>query len=200
MANQVSGNFGFDANSTVQSSGLPNFGVQSDSMFQNLVNTPLGVQFGFQNAIASTPFGVAQGAFGSSFGGSFLQQSPQSFQTQCSISQAQCEQLLTFLKGYVGVGLSICTQTSQVASVMALNTISTPLQTSTPVTLQSSLPSTSNSASWSSNFSVSLDAPNSAVSILNPTPLDDPNANTSIPNPISNYDSAIIPTDQPIQP
>ena len=47
---------------------------------------------------------------------------------------------------------------------------------------------------------VSLDAYNSAVSILDPTPLDDPNANTSIPNPISNYDSAIIPIDQPIQP
>ena len=52
--------------------GLPNFGVQSNSMFQNLVNTPLGVQSGFQNAIASTPFGVAQSAFGSSFGGTFL--------------------------------------------------------------------------------------------------------------------------------
>ena len=72
MANQVSGNFGFDANSSVQSNGLPNFGVQSNSMFQNLVNTPLGVQSGFQNAIASTPFGVAQSAFGSSFGGTFL--------------------------------------------------------------------------------------------------------------------------------
>ena len=47
MANQVSGNFGFDANSFVQSNGLPNFGVQSNSMFQNLVNTPLGVQSGF---------------------------------------------------------------------------------------------------------------------------------------------------------
>ena len=59
MANQVSGNFGFDANSSVQSNGLPNFGVQSNSMFQNLVNTPFGVQSGFQNAIASSPFGVA---------------------------------------------------------------------------------------------------------------------------------------------
>ena len=81
MANQVLGNFGFDANSTIQSIGLPNFGVQFDSMFQNLVNTPLGVQFGFQNDIASTPFGITQGASDSSFGGSFLQQSPQSFQT-----------------------------------------------------------------------------------------------------------------------
>ena len=76
MTNQVLGNFGFDANSTVQSSGLPNFGVQSDSIFQNLVNTPLGFQSSFQNAIASIPFGVAQGASGSSFGGTFLPQSP----------------------------------------------------------------------------------------------------------------------------
>ena len=135
MANQVSGNFGFDANSSVQSNGLPNFGVQSNSMFQNLVNTPLGVQSGFQNAIASSPFGVAQSAFGSSFGGTFLPQSPQSFQTQCPISQAQCGQLLTFLKGYVCAGLGIGTQTNQVAYVLAPNTISTPLQTSTPVTL-----------------------------------------------------------------
>lgn len=47
---------------------------------------------------------------------------------------------------------------------------------------------------------ISLDAPNSAISIPDPTPLNDPNANTSIPNPISDYDSAIIPTNQPIQP
>ena len=47
---------------------------------------------------------------------------------------------------------------------------------------------------------ISLDAPNYAVSIPAPTPLDDPNANTSIPNPILDSDSAIIPTDQPIQP
>nr|POE64282.1 hypothetical protein CFP56_36928 [Quercus suber] len=122
-------------------------------MFQNLVNTPFVVQFGFQNAIANAPFGVGQGASGNSFGGSFLQQSPQSFQAQCPISQAQCEQLLSFLKGYVGAGSGIGTQIGQAASVMVPNTISTPLQTSALVTLHSSLPFTSNSASCSSNFS-----------------------------------------------
>nr|XP_023889801.1 uncharacterized protein LOC112001870 [Quercus suber] len=274
--------------------GLPNFGVQSDSMFQNLVNTPFVVQFGFQNAIANAPFGVGQGASGNSFGGSFLQQSPQSFQAQCPISQAQCEQLLSFLKGYVGAGSGIGTQIGQAASVMVPNTISTPLQTSALVTLHSSLPFTSNSASCSSNFSdtgptdhmkrlpfsisthvssapfelihcdiwgpfatctvegykyflvivddfsrctwvyllklksdtqvllpsfanmvktqfssniktirsdnVSLDTPNFAISIPDPTPLDDPDAKTSIPNPISDSDSAVMPTTQSIQP
>ena len=42
---------------------------------------------------------------------------------------------------------------------------------------------------------VSLDAPNSTVSIPHPNPLDDPNANTSIPDPISDSDSSIIPID-----
>ena len=65
-----------------------------------------------------------------------------------------------------------------------------------------SLSSTTHDHSNSNDTSIplSLDAPNSAVSIPAPTPLDDPNANTSIPDPISNFDSAIIPTDQPIQP
>ena len=67
MVNQVSGNLGFDGNAIVQSNGLPNFGVQSDSVVQNLVNAPIGAQFGFQNVAASTPFGIAHGASGGSF-------------------------------------------------------------------------------------------------------------------------------------
>lgn len=143
MVNQVSSNLGFDGNAIVQSNGLPNFGVQSDSVVHNLVNAPIGAQSGFQNVAASTPFGIAHGASG----GSFLQQSPHSYQHQCPISQAQCEQLLSFLKGYVGTSSGFGTQTSHVASAMTPNAISTSPQA------QSSLTFTSNSTPYSSSFS-----------------------------------------------
>ena len=152
MVNQVAGPFGFDANNirfpNVQSNVLPTQGVQSDGMIQNLVDAPFGAQTGFQNGVGNTSFGIAHGASGSSVGGSFLQQNPSSYQPQCPISPAQCEQLLSFVKGYAGSSSSLGfgTQTSHVASVMTPNAISALPQT------PSSLPSPSNSASISSNF------------------------------------------------
>ena len=153
MVNQVSGPFGFDVNNigfpNVQSNVLPIQGVQFDGMIQNLVNTPFGAQTGFQNGVGNTPFGIAHGASGNPVGGAFLQQNPSSYQPQCPISLAQCEQLLSFLKGYSCSGSGFGTQTSHVASVMTPNAISALPQTSS----SSSFPSSFNSASSSSNFS-----------------------------------------------
>ena len=108
MVNQVSGPFGFDVNNigfpNVQSNVLPSQKVQSDVMIQNLVNAPFCAQTSFQNGIGNTPFGIAHGASGNPVGGAFLQQNPSSYQPQCPISPAQCEQLLYFLKGYLGFG------------------------------------------------------------------------------------------------
>nr|POF10674.1 hypothetical protein CFP56_50134 [Quercus suber] len=155
MVNQVSGSFGFDASHigfpNAQSNVLPTQGVQSDGMIQNLVNTPFGAQTGFQNGVGNSSFGIAQGASGNLVGSPFLQQNsgggPSSYQPQCSISPAQCEQLLSFLKGYAGSasGSGFGTHSSHVASVMTPNALSTLPQTSSP--------SSFNSTSSSSNFS-----------------------------------------------
>ena len=92
MVSQVLGPFGFDVNNigfpNVQSNVLPTQGVQSDGMIQNLVNTPFGVQTGFQNGVGNTPFGTAHVASGNPVGGVFQQQNSSSYQPQCPISPA----------------------------------------------------------------------------------------------------------------
>ena len=154
MVNQVSGPFGFNVNNigfpNVQSNVLPTQGVQSDGMIHNLVSTPFGAQTGFQNGVGNTPFGTAHAASGNLVGGVFLQQNSSSYQPQCPISPAQCEQLLSFLKGHASSSSGFGTQTNHVDSVMAPNAISALPQTSS----SSSFPSSSfNLASSSSNFS-----------------------------------------------
>ena len=134
MANQVAsmqtfGNFGLDVLSPNVHSGfmptgvLPNVGVQSSGA---LPNDCIQSDIALQNHV------------GHSFGGSYVQASP-----QVPLSQAQCEQFLNFLKNYMASGSGNDAQIAhQAASIMAPY----------PSIPQPSL-STSSSPSCPSNFS-----------------------------------------------